>query len=182
MTPAGLSQNCHWWILIRIRRAGTQARPYTHLYMISIFIRKADDTEGIQALQAELLADEVADGLPHYQPFGFSSVPMDGAEGVAVPIGGDRSHLAVLVVSDRRYRPTDEAPGTVVVHGVAGQKITLTPDGKTRIEGSEIEIHATNRLAIDCGGNGTVITPTTRSYYVDGSVSTTNPLHPPEVP
>ncbi|MDU8113514.1 phage baseplate assembly protein, partial [Pseudomonas syringae pv. actinidiae] len=58
----------------------------------------------MQALQMRLTAGEVKDDMEHFEPYGFTSNPLAGAEGIAAFIGGDRSHGLLLVVADRRYR------------------------------------------------------------------------------
>nr|WP_277419014.1 phage baseplate assembly protein [Pseudomonas viridiflava] len=58
----------------------------------------------MQALQMRLTAGEVRGDMEHFEPYGFTSNPLAGAEGIAAFIGGDRSHGLLLVVADRRYR------------------------------------------------------------------------------
>lgn len=64
-----------------------------------------DDERKLQTLQVKLLADEVRDRVEHFQPFGFTSRPLAGAEGVFLSVGGSREHGVVVVVDDRRHRP-----------------------------------------------------------------------------
>ncbi|MDD0981722.1 phage baseplate assembly protein, partial [Pseudomonas shahriarae] len=49
-----------------------------------------DSARKLQALQMRLTAGEVKDGLEHFEPYGFTSNPLAGAEGIAAFIGGDR--------------------------------------------------------------------------------------------
>ena len=50
------------------------------------------DAGKIQTAQAQLLADEVQDDVERIQEYGFASVPLPGAEGVVVFVGGNRDH------------------------------------------------------------------------------------------
>lgn len=108
-------------------------------------INLTDDTKKLQTVQVEGLADEVADNVERFQPFGLSTVLMDcpadgrGAECVLADLGST-SMRAVLVADDRRYRPVDGFQGDVVLYGThdtptaashseSTQRIVLTDDG-----------------------------------------------------
>lgn len=82
-----------------------------------------------QLVQLGVLAGETIDDAEHFQPFGFSSVPIGGAEAVVIFPNGDRAHGLVVAVADRRYRPVGGEPGEVTVYNHTGAKITLTKDG-----------------------------------------------------
>lgn len=88
-----------------------------------------DDARQAQALQIELLAEEVQDGVERFQGYGFTSHPHPGAEALAVAVGGTRSHLIILQVEDRRYRLKGLAPGEVALFDDLGQIIHLKRDG-----------------------------------------------------
>lgn len=92
-------------------------------------VHLVDDSTKLQGLQIEALKDEVIPDGEHFQPYGFTSVPLAGAEGVALFPSGDRAHPLVVVVSDRRYLPTGADPGTVTVYNHTGASITITKDG-----------------------------------------------------
>ncbi len=62
-----------------------------------------------------------------------------------------------------------------------GESIEIGP-GKIQLVADEIVIHARVKLASDAGGNGTSITPTTRTDYVIGSINNSVPLDPPGIP
>ncbi len=63
----------------------------------------ANSATKLQSLQMRLTAGEVNDDMEHFEPYGFTSNPLAGAEGIATFLG-DRSHAVVLVVADRRFR------------------------------------------------------------------------------
>lgn len=75
-----------------------------------------DNSKGTQRLQLTLLADEVADGVEHFEEYGFSSYSLEGGEGVVGFLGGNRDHGIVLCVNDRRYRPTDLSQGESIMY------------------------------------------------------------------
>jgi phage baseplate assembly protein V len=110
-------------------------------------VSAADDAPQAQALQIELLADEVQDGVERFQGYGFTSHPHPGAEAVVVAVGGTRSHVIVVQVEDRRYRLKNLAPGEVALFDDLGQVIHLKRDGiaiasplKVSIDAPEIAV------------------------------------------
>lgn len=119
-----LSQLQHMLRPLATRIANTIARGVVQL---------VDDDKKLQLLQVGVLADEDGDDAEHHQPYGFSSVPLAGAEAVVVYPNGDRSHPLVVTVSDRRYRPTGGEPGEVTVYHHGGAKITLLDNGDVEV-------------------------------------------------
>lgn len=106
------------------RVANTVARAVIHL---------ADDDKKLQLLQLGVLAGETVGDGEHHQPYGFSSVPLGGAEAVVVFPNGDRSHPLVVAVSDRRYRPTGGAGGEVTMYHYKGAKVRMLESGDIEI-------------------------------------------------
>lgn len=96
----------------------------------------------MQALQMRLLAGEVKDGLEHFEPYGLTSHPLPGAEGITAFLGGDRSHGVVLVVSDRRYRIQAMEPGEVAIYTDEGDKIHFKRGRVVDIETQTLNIKA----------------------------------------
>lgn len=105
-------------VLRPIRNAvrSTVARAVVHL---------VNDAKKLQLVQAGALAGETIDDAEHHQPYGFSSVPLDGAEAILVFPGGDRGHPIAVAVSDRRHRPTGGQAGEVVMYTDEGDQIRL---------------------------------------------------------
>ncbi len=83
-----------------------------------------NDAKKLQIVQL----DDVEDG-EHFQPYGFSSVPLAGGEAVTVFPNGEHGHPLVIVITDRRYRPTGGEPGEVTVYNHTGAKAKFTKDG-----------------------------------------------------
>ena len=121
----------------------------------------ADSSTKMQTLQVRLFGEETRGGIEHFEPFGFTSCPLPGAEPFAVFPSGDRSHGIVLIVADRRYRLTGLAAGEVALHDDQGQKVHITRTGiviqsalKVRITAADIELHASHSYSWDVGGFG----------------------------
>ncbi|SAL20797.1 phage baseplate assembly protein V [Caballeronia cordobensis] len=117
----------------------------------------ANASTKMQSLQLNLLADETADNVEHFEPYGFTSRPRAGAEAVAVFLDGDRSHGITVVVADRRYRLTGLGDGDVALHDDKGQSIVLGADGIT-ITGNVKVIGALQATEGISGADGMTIT------------------------
>ncbi len=95
--------------------------------LMNLFVRGTvvlgNAAKKMQALQMRLLAGEVKDNLEHFEPYGLTSHPLPGAEGITAFLGGDRSHGVVLVVADRRYRIQAMEPGEVALYTDEGDRI-----------------------------------------------------------
>lgn len=150
----------------------------------------------MQGLQVRLLAGEVKDAVEHFEPYGFTSNPNPGAEGVALFLDGDRSHGIVVVVADRRYRLAGLRTGEMAIHDDQDQKVHLTRDGivietpkKCRIDALDIELHAIHSYSWDVNGFGERWTHTGGTSWEHktwqiGATVTNAPLsiNPPEGP
>lgn len=88
-------------------------------------VQLVDDGKKLQMMQIGVLADEDVPDAEHHQPYGFSSVPLAGAEVVVGFPYGDREHPLAVVVSDRRYRPTGGQGGEVCLYTDEGDIIRL---------------------------------------------------------
>lgn len=105
-------------------------------------IRAASDGTPLQTLALTLLADEAKDGVERLQEYGFTSVPLAGAECLCVFLGGNRDHGTVIATDDRRYRLTGLAPGEVALHDDRGQVVHLTREGIRIVAPERVEITA----------------------------------------
>ena len=96
-------------------------------------VQVVKDSGGMQELQLGVLEGEDIDDAERFQPYGFSSVPLEGAEAVVLFPGGDRAHPLVVAVEDRRHRPTGKDPGEVCLYSNAGQLVILKADGSVEV-------------------------------------------------
>lgn len=107
------------------RVANVAARALVHL---------VDDSKKMQLIQIGVIEDETADDAEHFQPYGFYSVPLPGAEAAVIFPNGDRSHPIAVVVSDRSKRPTGGESGEVGVYGPTGARITMMANGDIEVQ------------------------------------------------
>lgn len=136
-----------------------------------------DSARKLQALQMRLTAGEVKDGLEHFEPYGFTSNPLAGAEGIAAFIGGDRSHGVLLVVADRRYRVQGMEPGEVAIYTDEGAKIHLKRGRIIDIEADVINFKAATAVNFDTPAITQTGTITSDGDQVAGGVSQINHPH-----
>ena len=106
-------------------------------------IRAIDDAKRAQEVQLELLDGETQDAAERFQDYGFTSVPLPGAEAVVIFIGGLRSHPIVLKAEDRRHRMGGLEPGEVAIYDDQGQMVKIARGG--------IEIHTDKEVSIQAG-------------------------------
>lgn len=77
------------------------------------------DTTKLQQLQVSSLG-ETRDGCERFQQYGFTSVPLVGAEAVMLSVGGLPDHVLIVAVDDRRYRKTGLQPGEAALYNHEG--------------------------------------------------------------
>lgn len=110
----------------------------------------ADDTKTFQTLQLDVLSDETLDGLERFQNYGFTSVPVEGAEALVVFPQGNRDHGIVVAVDDRKTRMKGLLPGDVAMYSrtpgrfvkirEADGQITLETDGEMHLHSFRVEL------------------------------------------
>ena len=108
------------------------------------------DATGMQIVQVKLLNGEVRDGIERVQNYGFTSVPLPGAEAIFLSLGGDRDHGIVITADDRRYR----------IKGLQGGEVAIyTDEDKT---GADHRIHFKRgkEIHLVAGASSIVMTPT----------------------
>lgn len=101
-------------------------------------VQLVDDKPRLQVLQLGVLADETRDGCERVQEYGFTSVPLPGAEAVVLFVGGRRDHGLVVGVDDRRHRLAGLKAGEVAVYNNAGASVVLKADGSIEVTGAEV--------------------------------------------
>lgn len=96
----------------------------------------------LQALQLVVGADETRDGCERFQEYGFTSVPLAGAEAVVLFVGGRRDHGLVVAVDDRRHRMAGLEAGEVALYTDEGDSVQL-------LRGRIVKITAGTKVVID---------------------------------
>lgn len=127
----------------------------------------------LQALQVRLTAGELKGGVEHFEPYGFTSNPLAGAEALLTFVGGDRSHCVAAVVTDRRYRPVGLSPGEVCLFTDEGDEIRLKRGRIISITaGTRVDVTAPEAV-FHCSAKVTLDTPlvhATGDIHADGQI------------
>ena len=127
--------------------------PLTRRVMLTVsrgVLGGIDDATGLQRSQVTMLAGETRDQVERVQPFGFSSVPLPGADALVICVGGNRDHPVVVNVDDRRFRPTGLQGGEVCIYSPqTGHRITLKADRSIEIEGLDVVIKAEGKVRME---------------------------------
>lgn len=118
---------------IRVRLANTVARAVVNLI---------DDSLKMQILQVALSEDETRSDIERFQNYGFTSVPLAGAESVVLFVNGRRDHGLAIAVDDRRYRLSSLESGEVAVYTDQGDSIVIK-------RGGNIEVTASTKVKVD---------------------------------
>lgn len=103
----------------------------------------------LQTLQMRLTAGEVKDDLEHFEPYGFTSHPLPGAEGIALFLGGDRSHGVVVCVADRRFRLKELRPGEVALSTDEGDSFVFKRGRVVELETLTLKVKAEKAVEFD---------------------------------
>lgn len=100
-------------------------------------VKLVDDSVKMQLIQASgLLMDdsqEVRAGIERFQNYGFTSVPLEGAEAAVLFLEGRRDHGIAVVVDDRRYRLKGLQNGEVAIYTDQGDSIVIKRGGTVEV-------------------------------------------------
>ena len=104
---------------------------------------------GLQSVQVRILADEVMDGVEHMEPYGFTSNPLPGAEGVVLNVAGQRGACVGVNFGNRGVRVAGLKSGEVCIYTDEGDKITLKRDRHVEIETLHLVIRAQEDVRVE---------------------------------
>jgi phage baseplate assembly protein V len=116
-----------WGVRALIERSYHRA----HNTVGRVTLPMGDDSGNVQTHQIEGYKGELRDGMQHYQTFGFASMPLRGAKGVANYQSGHRGFATIVATEDPRYRVKNQQPGELTTYMVDGAKTDGT-GGTTR--------------------------------------------------
>lgn len=103
----------------------------------------------MQNVQLTGMDGETFDDVERPQQYGQISVPLPGAETFFACLGGQRDQTVVLVVEDRRSRPTGLTAGDTGVYHHEGHRIRLTKNGRIIVTCKTLEIYADEGVQVD---------------------------------
>lgn len=108
-----------------------------------------NDALRLQNAQMTSLDGETFDDVERPQQYGQFSVPLPGAETFFACLTGDRDQAVILVVEDRRYRPTGLTSGDSGIYHYEGHRLRLTKDGRAILTSKTLEVYADDHILFD---------------------------------
>lgn len=122
-------------------------------------ITGTDDSAALQLAQLDLLAREMRDAIERIQEYGFTSVPLAGAEAVALSLSGRRDHIVIVGTDDRRYRLKSLVGGEVALYTDEGDMIILRRGRQIEVNGGEQVTVNTKVAQVNATTKTTVTSP-----------------------
>lgn len=139
--------------------------------MLSRGTVKGSNSSGrIQTLQLSGLAGLPKDGAEHFEPYGFTSRPLLGAEYLQASLVGDGSHTVVVVATDRRHRIANLKPGEVAIFTDEGDSIVLKRGRLIEVTTHTLRINAQTNVEINT--DLLQVTATTKAIFTTPLVET----------
>ena len=135
-----------------------------------------DDALPLQKVQITILDGEVHDQVERLQNFGFSAVPLAGARGVTLSVGGDRAHQVIVAVDDGRHRPKSMQPGESAMYNSHGVTLKFLADGSAVLVCTQLQVQgdiiATGQISDAAGSMAMMRTIfNTHPHAVSGTVA-----------
>lgn len=140
-----------------LRRILEPIRRKLRLIVSRAIVTVVSDDQGFQVIQLKGLPGEVLDGIERFQNYGFTSVPLPGAESIIVFVGGSRSHGVAIAVDDRRHRKKNLQPGESAmysdegdsIHLRRGKIIAVTSGGEVQVTAPKIKLNGATEVTAD---------------------------------
>lgn len=110
---------------------------------------KVDSAPGVQNLQIEVLADENMDGVEHVEPYGFTSSPLEGAEGIVLNVGGQRGACVAINFHNRQFRLKDLGAGEVALYTHEGDTLVFSKDNHVTLTTKHFVVKAEEDVLIE---------------------------------
>jgi len=104
-----------------------------------------EDGDFRQKAEVGVLNGETLDGIERFQDYGFTSVPLPGAEGIMIFNGGNRDNGVIIRMENRDFRLTGLEGGEVAMYTDEGDKIVIK-------RGGDLEVNMAGNVIFDIGG------------------------------
>ncbi len=123
-----------------IERAVAPVERRVKLLVSRAVVKLVDDSLKYQQLQLQLLADEVQDGVEHFQPYGLTWVPPKGAEALFLSVGGARNGGVAILAGNRELRPKSLAEGEIALYTRDGLRLYAKADKSLELTADALRI------------------------------------------
>ena len=92
-----------------------------------------DSAPGVQSAAVTIMADENMKGVEYMEPYGFTSAPLVGAEGLILNIGAQRGACVALCLGNRKFRLRGLKSGEVALYTDEGDKLVFERGNTVRL-------------------------------------------------
>lgn len=92
-----------------------------------------DSAPGVQSAAVTIMADENMKGVEYMEPYGFTSAPLVGAEGLILNIGAQRGACVALCLGSRKFRLRGLKSGEVALYTDEGDKLVFERGNTVRL-------------------------------------------------
>ena len=113
-------------------------------------VRGMEQTGGAWRAGLQMLAGEQPYDIEYLQAYGFAGVPLPGASGVYLAVGGVRGHGVALALDQPGDHPPLQA-GEVAVYDDLGKSIVLKRDGTIEVTAPKVVVNSGD---VNLGGTG----------------------------
>ena len=118
-------------------------------------ISLVNDAAKVQQVQVVVLGDPL--DAQRFQEYGYTSVPLPGAEAAVSTMSGVASHLVIIATEDGRYRPKNLQAGQVALYTDEGDQIvfergriiSVTAGIALKVTAPEVTVTATTKVTLD---------------------------------
>ncbi len=83
------------------------------------------NSNGLDIAKVYINEDEIQDEVEVFTPYGFYSIPKDGAQPLFACIDGERNQMIVLGFADTRHKPTGNQ-GDIFIHNDEDVQIKIS--------------------------------------------------------
>ena len=120
-----------------------------------------DSSSGVQNASVTIMADEEMKGVEYMEPYGFTSVPLQGAEGVVLNVSSRRGSCVVVSLGNRKFRLKGLKSGEVALYTDEGDKLVFERGKTVRLTTQKLIIDVAETVDINAGQKVTINAPET---------------------
>jgi phage baseplate assembly protein V len=145
------------------------------------------EEDGTITTKQTVLDGESREDIEYFQHYGFASVPLKGAEGIDIFIGGDRDSGVTIATEDSRYRIKNMKGGEVAIYTDEGDVVHFKRGRKLEVVTGQLnaqaEVQATvaaplvtlDAQQVNMTGNLAVTGTITAAAVAAGGIAATGP-------
>lgn len=120
-----------------------------------------DSSSGVQNASVTIMADEEMKGVEYMEPYGFTSAPLQGAEGVVLNVSSRRGSCVVVSLGNRKFRLKGLKSGEVALYTDEGDKLVFERGKTVRLTTQKLIMDVAETVDINAGQKVTVNSPET---------------------